>query len=769
LNSRLNIKLTSIAICIAIYFSNCSTSKHLEGNRHLLTKNTVTVDGQKVKNKEVFALIKQKPNKKILGFIPLYLNIYNLSSPQNKNHYFKKIGESPVILNQSLLNKSTSQINLYFKNNGFFDVKTTTEIHKKKHKAKVNYKVKPGNAYIISGVSVNQKETPLLNSKIERLLAQSNLTKGKSYQFEILEKERLRIAAKLQEQGYYQFNKEFIHFIADTNQTKKEVHLELVVNPVEKNKNNIISNENHKIGLINSVLVVINSIETETNTDTTVVNGIQFIHSHSSPPYNLKRLAEKILIKPGDLFNKETIDRSYLGLSELKNFKKITFEFPVVRANKGQDLLNVHINLIPGKKIAYTVELEASTNPELKEGLSGSASISHYNIFKGAEHLQLTYKGSKNINLNDASRIVDIKENRLAVSLSIPSLLSPLKRNRNHFKNSRTKTILSASISEQKRPEFTRNSISGNLTYQWNTKQNKEHKLALFNLSYVDFQGESANLDNISEYLIAKDYSSHLIPTSSYTLSINNQDVNKLKNHSFLRFHIESSGSVLRELASALEFETLDDQNGNTILQDDGSPTYTIRLGDKENIFTQYIKTSLDYRYYWKIDDKNTLAARAMGGVIYAYGNTKQAPFQKKFIAGGANDLRGWQAFKKPTGNLSENSDTLYTGGVKILASLEYRFNLIKKLKGAVFMDAGNIWEIKTNNNKYQSANFDWNEFLNQIAIDVGFGFRYDFKYFVLRTDLGFPIREPSAGNFGDWKSVNINNSQLNIGLGYPF
>ena len=83
-----------------------------------------------------------------------------------------------------------------------------------------------------------------------------------------------------------------------------------------------------------------------------------------------------------------------------------------------------------------------------------------------------------------------------------------------------------------------------------------------------------------------------------------------------------------------------------------------------------------------------------MGGIIYAFGNTTQAPFHKKFISGGANDLRGWQAFKKPCGSLLNNPDTLFTGGVKIISSLEYRFNLIKKMKGAVFVDAGNIWEI---------------------------------------------------------------------------
>lgn len=725
------------------------------------------MDGLEEKSKEVFALIKQKPNKKILGFIPFYLNLYNLSSPRKTNHYFKKIGEAPILLNQRLTKKSTSQIELYYKNKGFFDVTSSAEIHKKKHKAKVVYKVNSGEVYQISRVTVNENNANPLNLIVLKFLEDTDLKKGKPYQFDVLEKERANIASKLQNQGYYQFNKEFIHFIADTNQQTKEVHLDLVIKSIEKNENNTTTYKKHTLGIIRDVFVFHDTNASESKNDTSIVNGIHFIHNSENPPFNLNRLAEKILIKPGIPYNKSIIDQSHSALSELKNFKKITFDFSPTGTQSEEDLLRAIIHLIPGKKIAYTVELEASTNPELKEGIAGAASLSHFNFFRGAEHLELIYKGSKNINLNDANSILDIRENRLVLNLSIPSIISPFKQKTRDY--SKARTVFSTSISEQQRPEFTRNSISGNLTYQWNTKRNREHKLTLFNLSYVNFQGESANLNNISEYLIAKDYSSHLIPTSSYTLSINDQKINKLKNYSFLRFHIESSGNLLRGMAKPLNLSSVKDSEGNPALQDNGNRTYTVSLGNNENIFTQYIKTSLDFRHYWKLDEKNSFAARAMAGVIYAYGNTNQAPFQKKFIAGGANDLRGWQAFKKPTGNLSSNSDTLYTGGVKLLASIEYRFNIINKLKGALFIDAGNIWELNSNNEKYESANFEWNQFLNEISMNTGFGLRYDFKYFVLRTDLGFPFRNPNERKSEPWNKISLRNSQLNIGLGYPF
>ena len=757
MRARFNIQLLPILICIAIFLSNCSTSKHLANEQYLLSKNNIVEDGHKVKNKELFALLKQKPNKKILGFIPMYLNIYNFAAKKDEDHYFKRIGEPPVLINYRLARKSATQIELYYKNKGYFDASVSFEIHKKKHKAKAIYSINSGASYKINEVKINHKNNSDLTKSIKDLLVETKIKKGKTYNFRNLEDERSRIASKLQDQSYYQFNKEFIYFLADTNQTTKEINLDLVVKSVEKINDGSKIQSDHRQGFIGRVNVHLENIYSIGIKDTITIKGINFIFNKGTPPFNLNRLANKIFIRPGIPYNKSIFDKSYEALSELKNFKKISFEFSQIGSDSNKDILVSDIFLTPGNKIAYSVELEATTNPELKEGISGSASLSHYNILNGAEHLELTFKGSNNFR--------NIKENGAVINFTIPSLISPIKLNQILNKTSKTKTIFTASVIEMKRPEFTRNSISGSFSYQWITRQKFKHKLSLFNLSYVNFEGDASNLNNISEYLIAKDYSSHLIPTSSYTFSYEN----KLKNSSFYRFHIESSGSLLRSLARPLNFNQLKNEEGEPILQENGDPTYTINVWNSENIFTQYIKTSLDYRYYWEINQKNSIAVRSMTGLIYAFGNTNQSPFHKKFIAGGANDLRGWQAFKKPAGSLQNNTDTLFTGGIKLITSLEYRFSLVKKLNGSVFIDAGNIWEISSNNNQYEEANFKWNQFIDEIAVDIGIGLRYDFKYFILRTDLGFIVRDPSESDKWKWRELNFSNSQFNIGLGYPF
>ena len=759
MKAKFNIKVLLILICIVLCLSNCSTNKHLANEQYLLSKNIIVQNNRKIKNKEPYALIQQKPNKKIFGLIPIYLNIYNLAPKIDNDHYFKKIGESPTIFNHRLTKKSASQIELYYKNKGYLDASVSYQIEKKKHKANVIYSLNSGLPYVINKITINQDINKNIIESIQNISTEIN--KGDIYNFNHLEEQRSILASKLQNQGYYKFNKEFIYFLADTNQISKEIDLELVIKSIKKIDNDSKIQSEYRQGIIGRVNVFIESINYAGNQDTITTDGINFIFNKDTPLFNLKRLTKKILIRPGTPYKKGVFDKSYEALSELKNFKKISFEFSRISTDDNKDILESNIFLTSGNKIAYSVELEATTNPELKEGISGSASLSHYNILNGAEHLQLTFKGSNNFR--------NIKENGAVINLTIPSLISPIELNHILNKTSKTKTIFTASIIEMERPEFTRNSISGSYSYQWNTRQKFQNKLSLFNLSYVNFEGDASNLNNISEYLIAKDYSSHLIPTSSYTLSYDNKSKNQLKNYSFFRFHIESSGNLLRSLARPLNFNQLKNEEGIPIVQENGNATYTINIWNNENIFTQYIKSSLDYRYYWKMNQKNSIAFRTMSGVIYAFGNTNQSPFHKKFIAGGANDLRGWQAFKRPTGSLANNSDTLFTGGIKLITSLEYRFSLIKELNGSIFIDAGNIWEVSSNNNEYEQANFKWNRFLKEIAVDIGFGLRYDFKYFILRTDLGFVAREPSDNDKWKWKELNIRNSQLNIGLGYPF
>ena len=84
-------KIKNIVLFVVISSSlvNCSSSKYIGDNQFLLSKNILLENGEKKNIKELSALIKQQPNRKILGVIPLYLIVYNLSKEGKDNNLRK--------------------------------------------------------------------------------------------------------------------------------------------------------------------------------------------------------------------------------------------------------------------------------------------------------------------------------------------------------------------------------------------------------------------------------------------------------------------------------------------------------------------------------------------------------------------------------------------------------------------------------------------------------------------------------------------------------
>ena len=99
---------------------------------------------------------------------------------------------------------------------------------------------------------------------------------------------------------------------------------------------------------------------------------------------------------------------------------------------------------------------------------------------------------------------------------------------------------------------------------------------------------------------------------------------------------------------------------------------------------------------YKTIDRKNQLAMRLMGGIGYAYGNSKVMPYSEQFYIGGSNSVRAFQIRSIGPGSYHpQESEYAYldqTGDLKLEANVEYRFKIYEQFYGALFLDAGNIW-----------------------------------------------------------------------------
>jgi outer membrane protein assembly factor BamA len=195
-------------------------------------------------------------------------------------------------------------------------------------------------------------------------------------------------------------------------------------------------------------------------------------------------------------------------------------------------------------------------------------------------------------------------------------------------------------------------------------------------------------------------------------------------------------------------------------------------------------KFDIDVRKYFNsIEQTSSIATRLIAGLGVPYGNSATMPYVKQFFIGGTNSVRAFSprglgpgSYKTPD-SLASKTFIDQAGDIKLEVSTEYRFPIASILKGALFVDAGNIWLLREDPDR-PGGTFSGKTFLNDLAVGTGVGLRLDLSFFILRFDLAFPLRVPSLPvndrwvlqkiNFGDplWRK---NNLVFNIAIGYPY
>jgi hypothetical protein len=241
--------------------------------------------------------------------------------------------------------------------------------------------------------------------------------------------------------------------------------------------------------------------------------------------------------------------------------------------------------------------------------------------------------------------------------------------------------------------------------------------------------------------------SDFLIPTLAYSYTYNSQIDFKDNNFFFFKARVSNSGNIL-----GLFSNKYNANNKKTLLK--------IPLA-------QYFKTDLEYKRFWDVGSNSVFGIRTFLGAILTYDNS-DVPFTRSYFAGGSNDIRAWQTYELGPG--SRNSGLEFNiGSFKFLTSAEYRFNLVRSLRGALFIDAGNIWDISGSEFVDEDAKFNSLSSLKDMAIGSGVGIRYDLNFFVLRFDIGFKTYEPYLEANKWFKNYNFSSAVYNIGINYPF
>ncbi|MEJ4089507.1 BamA/TamA family outer membrane protein [Galbibacter orientalis] len=839
------VKIT-VLFFVILFISSCNAIKRVKDGQLLLTKNSISVNNEKIKNDEVQGLISQRPNN--LGRLALYnlarenadsfytarldsnLNDINffekiISKKQlvqvadykiNFNNWLKKTGEAPVIVDPLKTAKSAERLNKYYETKGYFNNDVRFEIDtagQKEKRAEVNYNVTTGPTYYLDTITtaIASKDLDSLYKRYKRF---SRIRTGQRFDLDNFQAEKERLTSIFANNGIYKFQPNAISFdIERDTTTGQDYKMPVEVDIDNKTEGDSINGFEYKIHHINKVNIYADYTFGD-NQDSlqTIENDGYTIYFKNKLKYRPNALTDVIAILPGNVYKES--DRA-LTSKQINNLK--VFKYPNINysyADSTDNKLNTDIYLAPRPRfsLGFSTDLLHSNIQDI--GISFSTSLISRNIFRGAETLDIALRGtvgSSSDFKNTSSSFFNLAEFGADIGLNFPRIFFPFNTDGIIPKSMSPETRFSLGTTLQKNIGLDKQTFNGILRYKWKPTNQRQNIVELLNIQYVKnlntdryydvYDNSYGDLNDVADNytqvadtsyynsngdLVIPDGTSgftndvldgsittsqsdynevsrledrrdrltanNLIFSSNYTYFKNNR--RNVNDNNFFQFRgkIEFAGNLLSALAPIVDFEQNED--GKNLI-----------FGVQ---YSQYVKTELDYIKYWRLSRSNVLAFRSFLGIAIPYGNADNIPFIRSYFAGGSNDNRAWQPYSLGPGR-TDNVNDFNEANLKIAFNLEYRFNLIGDFKGALFADAGNIWNFLDNVDEEEAVFEDFKS-LKEIALGTGFGLRYDFNFFVLRFDIGFKTYDPSYNQGKRWfTDYNFGNAVYNIGINYPF
>lgn len=837
--------------------SSCDATKRIANDDHLLTKNTIYVDGKETEDKRVYNFLYQKPNSRF-ATIPARLHLYNLARPNidsildeqriasvNKNNFWtrllsrkqveafrrfkkdfntglKNAGEPPAVVSDIIAQKSAQRLAAHYINNGYFNTKVTYEIKKDSNQhAFINYKVTLEQPYILDSITPIIA-SPIADSIYKAYRSDSFLKSGSRYQTLNINRETQRLEYLFRNNGLYHFETDRIRLVADTVGTAHKANIEYIIDNRTEVIDDVIRTfpfKVHKISEVNIITDYSFSKRGQIFKDTLVTaEGHKFL-AYDKINYKSKAITDILSIKRGDIYRDIDRTKTLTRLSRLGTFKYPSIQYTEDPRDSTRTDLIANIRLSPLEKYKLRADFDASTSNIQNIGIAGFGSLLIRNIFRGAETLEISSRGSIGASddvANTDDGFFNISEVGGDLSLTFPRIFFPVNTRKLIPADWQPSTRFNLGVSAQRNIGLDKRSVSGRLSYNWQPSKTRNFTLDLIDAQYVrnlnpsnyfniyvnsfdelnalainninninpdyfntnsngdleltipngaqnfinDFENNQVsgfNTEEASEIRAIEERQErlteeNLIVSLNFAYTYNNRE--NLFDNTFSRFRsrLELAGNALSLLADLTNVTTNDDGN---------SSLFGV-------VFSQYVKTELDYTKHWDLGNNNVFAVRAFGGVAIPYGNSNNIPFTRSFFAGGSNDNRAWQAYDLGPGS-SGGPNEFNEANMKLAFNAEYRFNLIGSVKGALFTDAGNIWNV-LDNVEDKGAVFTGFESLEELALGSGFGLRLDFDFFILRGDVGFKTYNPALSQGNRWfREYNFKNAVYNIGINYPF
>ncbi len=750
------------------FLASCSGTRHLPPGDKLYTGSEIKLESPTDFNKKhiktvVEGTLRPEPNKAFFGTRrKLWMYMTAGENPKSRlDKWLKKRGTAPVLMSEIKPAVTSKIIDATLFNNGFFKSYTEYQITDKKRTAKVIYTSHINEPYRIKELNYFFSDDSL-SSIIENEEKKSFIKPGEEYNLNLLKNERELIDAVLKNNGYFYFDPDYLVFKADTTEANHSVSLKLTL------KDSIPPNA-LTVYRIRKVVIdqdySLTEDAAEIKKDTMMFRNTVFLVNNEVPSINQKEILRSVYLKKNEIFSRKNHSITLNRLMSLDNFKFVRVKFSDSDTTAA-GYLDVTILMTPMPKRTFRAEMDLVTKSNNYAGPRMNLSLQNRNTFHGAEILKLNMAGSFEAQMNGKEKNMYSYSWNPQLDLTFPRFITPFNINRSSSIYI-PKTNFSISYNYLKRVNyFDMQTFQFGYSYKWKENIRKEHELTPISISYSTIGNKSAAFQELLKNpFLEKSYEEQFIAGGSYSFTYNEQVIQGKKMQYFFHATTEFAGNAF-SLAKNISGEKISSANSSKVI---GS------------VYSQFAKLSLEGRGYYNFKDKNSLAMRLFAGVAKPYGNSSILPYSKQFFSGGPNSLRAFQINSVGPGTFNQNTGNtgfLYMGGdVKLEANAEYRFGIYRYFKGALFVDAGNVWLLKSNPANTGSP-FSLSGFTDQLAVGTGFGLRVDVSFFVLRFDLAMPLRKPWLEENKRWVADQINfgssiwrkdNLVLNVAIGYPF
>ena len=732
------ILLLTAVLALAGLSAGCSTTATLAEDELRLAENKIVVkNSYTYKPSNLQPYLKQKANTYLIGKWQPFLYVYNWQNGKNGgwDNFCRKLGQAPVVYEEGQVQPSVRSMLNHLEYDGWYDssIETKEIVNPRKRSVKVEYDVTLGHQFPLRNISYVVRD-PQLDALVRADSSNFTLQSGDPLAQSALEAESERIAQLFRNNGYWGFTQNHFFFYADTTTTRDSADLFVHIENYTRNEHPEDARTPRQYHLGQVTLTPQPGMRVRP----------KFLH-------NLNQL------QPGDLYSEEKVNRTYNRFASIPLFSSVNMLLR--QSEDDSSAVNCGIFLQQARLQSVKVNLEGSFNSTGLFGIAPALSYSHKNLFGGGEVLTLGFRGNFQFMLSAPTRATEFAVN---TGLSIPWYPSFIWKMPSI---NLPQMDINFAYNYQNRPEYTRRIVTGTYGFSWNVDkrwywQVNPVQLSAVNASRID----SAFIEGITDPYLKNAFRSHIDLGGNGTVYFTTDPtVNPKNSYFYARFQYDFSGNFLSLF--------------------NGTSLYTQGTGGERRIagipYAQYVRGELQVVQTFRIgyDKEYALAIRGLAGVGYAYGNSVSLPFEKLFYAGGANSLRGWRARAVGPGNAPRDSSFAIanqSGDMHLETNVEFRFPMFWKLQGAVFMDAGNVWNIGRSALEGESRDprslFSLKNLFKSTAVDWGLGLRLDFGLVLVRFDMGVRVYDPLDM---EWKGINDwffdDQFAFHFGIGYPF